>query len=102
MRIQKSHKQDKQEYNDLHETGHSYFFDRYGPGIHKNKLYVENKEDQCIQIIPDIELVPGRTVGGNTALVCLPFLGVFCPFDKDPGDGNPPGCKGNSSDKKND
>lgn len=96
MRIQKSHEQDEQEYHYLQETRYSYFSDRYGPGIHENKLYIENEEDQCIQVIADIELIPGSARGGDTALIGLPFLRIFCPFYEDPGDSNPPGCKNDS------
>ena len=93
MCIQESHEQDEQENHDLHETGYPDLSDRYSPGIHKDKLYIENEEDQCIQIIADIELIPGSTRGGDAALICLPFLCIFCALYKDPGDGNSPGRK---------
>ena len=102
MRIQESHEQDEQEYYDLHETGYPYFSNRYGPGIHKNKLYIENKEDQCIQIITDMELDPGSARGWDTALIGLPLLPIFGPLYKNPGDSDPPCCKSNSGNEKND
>jgi len=102
MSIQESHEQDEQEYHDLYETSYPRFSDGHCPGIHKDKLHIKNEEDQCIQIIPDIELNPGSARGWDTALIGLPFLCIFCPFYKDPGDSNTPGRKCNSGNQKND
>lgn len=102
MCIQQSHKQDEQENHNLHETRDPNLPDRNSPGIHKDKLYIENEEDQGIQIIADIELIPGSTRGRDTALICLAFLCVFCAFDKDPGNRNSPCRKSHPGNNKND
>ena len=99
MCIQESHEQDEQENHDLHETGYSDLSDRDRPWIHKDKLHIEDEEDECIQIIPDIELIPGSTSGWDTTLIGLPFLCIFCSLYKDAGDGNTPGRKCNPGNK---
>ena len=55
------------------------------------ELDIKDEEDECIQIIAHIELVPGGTGGGDTALVGLALLCVLLSFYEDASHGDPAG-----------
>jgi len=88
MCIQKSHEQDEEEDEDLDERRHPDFSYYDGPGIHKYELNIEDEKDQRVQIVADVELIPGSSRGGDTAFVGLPFLCVLPAFDEEAGDGD--------------
>jgi len=76
MRVQESHKKDKEKYNDFQERRHTNFFYYHSPGIHKNQFYIEYEKNKREKIVAHIELVPGRPLRWNARLVGLAFLRV--------------------------
>src|SRR5579859_3714935 len=101
MCIQESHKQDKKENEDLGKSRHADPFYRYGPGIHKDELYIEDEEDQRIQVVSHIELIPGGSGGWDAAFISLPLVCVLSSLYKEAGSGDAACCKCNSGKEQN-